>query len=518
MSNLKNITLHDYQIEVKEFIKTHPYCGVFLDMGMGKTLSTLVALMEIQPEGNILVVAPKTIARSTWVDEIHDWEIPVRTESLIVNEKGNDLSKKKRLEKYAAIAASQPAMYFINRELFADLVDYFVDNKLPWPFPTVVIDELQSFKSPKSARFKAGKKIRPQVKRFIGLTGTPAPNGLLDLWSQIYLMDMGKRLGRSQAAYKHTFFDETRYYNGYPIDWEPKCVMPPMPFEDWLNDTYQITPETYMTFSRQDQTAYMDLYRSYAMSPISAKDEIYRRIDDICISMKNTSVAMPDLIMQDVFVTMDEKEKKLYDELKKESVLSFMDGDIVESEVVAANAAVLQAKLIQLASGSLYTDDTTEVDGYRTYKEIHTKKIDMCNYIVENTNSPVLIAYHYKCDAKRLLESIPGAVLFDKTPEMIHDWNNDKIKVMLIQPASAGHGLNLQKGSGHTMIWFTIPWSLEEYEQTNARLYRQGQKNNVTIYRIFTKGTFDTYVAKKIKDKSMTQRDLLDALEKELSK
>ena len=206
---------------------------------------------------------------------------------------------------------------------------------------------------------------------------------------------------------------------------------------------------------------------------------------------------------------MDEDEKKLYKELKDHSVLEFGD----DTATIAANAAVLSAKLLQLASGTLYTDDVSEEGGYRTFKEIHRKKIDMCNYIVENTNSPVLIAYHFKSDAKRLLESIDGAVLFDKTPQMIHDWNDGKIKVLLIQPASAGHGLNLQKGEGHTMIWFTIPWSLEEYQQTNARLYRQGQKNNVTIYRLFTKGTLDAKVANAIKGKAMTQESLLDAID-----
>lgn len=514
---MKKIPLHDYQVEAKEFIKAHPYCGVLLDMGMGKTLTTLVSLLEIKPEGHILVIAPKTIARSTWLDEIKEWEIPVRTQSLIVNEKGNNLTKAKRLEKYAAIETTLPSMYFINRELLPDLVKYITDHKMKWPFPTVVVDELQSFKSPKSERFKALKKMRPQIKRFIGLTGTPAPNGLLDLWSQIYLMDMGERLGKTQTAYKNTFFDVTRMYNGYAIEWKPKQVMPSMPFEEWIYRNYQITENIYYTLSEQEKHDFAIMYQNYFQTRRSAEEEIYARISDICMSIKNYSVNLPSLIMQDVFVTMDEKEKELYAELKKESVLEFKDGDTIEAEVVAANAAVLQAKLLQLASGTLYTDDTTEINGYRTYKEIHTKKIEMCQYIVENTNSPVIIAYHYKCDAKRLLESIDGAVLFNKTPEMIHDWNAGKIKVLLIQPASAGHGLNLQKGDGHTLIWFTIPWSLEEYQQTNARLYRQGQKNPVTIYRLFTKGTLDSYVAKNVNNKSLTQKALLDALEMEIS-
>ena len=231
---MKKIPLHDYQIQAKDFIKTHKSCALYLDMGMGKTLTTLVALLEIKPSGHILVVAPKTIARATWTDEIAEWQIPVRTESLIVNEKGKGLSKAKRLKKYEEIYTNRPSMYFINRELLPDLVKHVTENKLKWPFPTVVIDEMQSFKSPKSERFKALKKVRPQIERVIGLSGTPAPNGLLDLWAQIYLLDMGERLGKTQTYYKNTFFDVTRMYNGYAIDWAPKKVMPQLPFDQWL--------------------------------------------------------------------------------------------------------------------------------------------------------------------------------------------------------------------------------------------------------------------------------------------
>lgn len=490
------VSAADHLFLINDYIVTH------------NTLTTLVALLEIKPQGHILVVAPKTIARATWTDEIADWEIPVRTQSLLVNEKGKPLAKAKRLKKYAEIYTNKPSMYFINRELLPDLVKYVTDNKLKWPFPTVVIDEMQSFKSPKSERFKALKKVRPQIQRVIGLSGTPAPNGLLDLWSQIYLLDMGKRLGKTQTYYKNTFFDVTRMYNGYAIEWAPKKIMPGLPFEAWLTEAYKMDMNAYNQLYQNQKDDVNRYYSDYLMNQKSAEEEIYDRISDICMSMENTHIKMPQLIMQDVYVQMDDDEKKLYKELRENSIVEFQD----DTATVAANAAVLSAKLLQLASGTLYTDDVSEVDGYRSYKEIHTKKIDMCKYIIDNTNSPVLIAYHFKCDAKRLLESIDGAVLFDKTPEMIHDWNEGKIKVLLIQPASAGHGLNLQKGPGHTMIWFTIPWSLEEYQQTNARLYRQGQQNNVTIYRLFTKGTLDTKVANAIKGKAMTQDGLLDAI------
>ena len=510
---MKKIALHDYQIQSKDFILQHPYCALYLDMGLGKTLTTLVALLELKPAGHILVIAPKTIARSTWLDEIRDWQIPVRTESLVVNEKGKQLTKAKRIEKYKNIESTRPSMYFINRELLPDLVKFIEDNKIKWPFPTVVIDEMQGFKSAKSERFKALKKMRPQISRLIGLSGTPTPNGLLDLWSQMYLLDRGERLGKTQTAYKNTFFDVARMYNGYPIDWTPKKQMPAIPFEAWLALYYKMTMNDYAILHPMQQNDINIKYYTYAQTVCSAEDEIHRRIGDICMSIKNANINLPQLIMQDVFVHMDEDEMALYQELKANSVLEFGEDDAT----VAANAAVLSAKLLQLASGSLYTEDTTEVNGYRVYKEVHNKKIDMCNYIVDNANSPVLIAYHYKSDAKRLLENIDGAVLFDKTPEMIHDWNAGKIKVLLIQPASAGHGLNLQKGPGHTMIWFTIPWSLEEYQQTNARLYRQGQKQNVTIYRLFTKGTLDTHVARAINGKAMTQSALLDAIQATMS-
>lgn len=509
---MKKIQLHDYQVIAKDFIKQHNYCGLFLDMGMGKTLATLVALLEIRPSGHILVIAPKTIARSTWPDEIEQWQIPVRTESFITNENGNDLSKAKRLEKYDKISTTAPSMYFINRELLPDLVKYITDNRLKWPFQTVIIDEMQGFKSASSARFKALKKVRPQITRLIGLSGTPAPHGLLDLWSQIYLLDMGMRLGKTQKWYRDTFFDVTRTMNGYPVAWEPKRIQT-LPFEQWLYVTYNMTINNYYLLNQSQQISINTYYNEYLSKPHTTEDEIYRRISDICISMENTYVKLPELLIQDVYVKMDSDEKEIYDRLKTEAVVEFDDN----TAAVAVNAGVLSAKLLQLASGTLYTDDLREVDGCRVYKEIHTKKIDMCKYIVANTNSPVLIAYHFKCDAKRLLENIDGAVLFDKTPEMIHDWNDGKIKVLLIQPASAGHGLNLQKGPGHTMIWFTVPWSLEEYQQANARLYRQGQKNNVTIYRLFAKGTFDTRVANLINKKAITQDNLLDAIKAEIN-
>lgn len=456
------VQLHDYQKFAHDFILTHPYAGLFLDMGMGKTLTTLSALYDMNPNGNVLIVAPKNIARSTWLDEIAKWKLPLRTRSFVVNEKDRPLSKAKRHELYEEAQTAPPAIYFINRELVCDLVEHTKH----WCYPIVVLDEAQSFKTYNSARFKALKKVRPQIQRLIELTGTPSPNGLMDLWSQIYLLDEGERLGRTITAYRNRFFYPGMIVNGYPVKWTPKP---------------------------------------------GAEQEIYELISDLVISMKNTALTLPPLTMNNVYVYMEPKEKKLYDEMKKEYVLSFKTGvaedDVVD--VIAANAAVLSAKLRQMASGALYVDDA------HNYRIIHRRKLEHVAYLLRSTSSPVIIAYHFQTD-KIMLETYLTSLGFDVQPfdgsaGMIRAWNAGQIPVMLLQPASAGHGLNLQDG-GHTLIWYTIPWSLEEYQQTNARLYRQGQTDPVVIHHILTKGTIDEQVLRAIDKKDMSQSQLIDAV------
>ena len=458
--NIATPPMHNYQKYAMNFIITHPYCGLFLEMGMGKTYTTLMALCNLNLKSHVLVIAPKNIARSTWIDEIEKWQIPFRTKSLIVKPNGKNFTKKERLAIYQQVLNDPPTVYFINRELIPDLV-----GNLPvWPFPNVVIDESQSFKTYNSKRFKALKSIRPFVERMILLTGTPTPNGLMDLWSQIYLLDQGYRLGNFITRFREQYFYPTLYVQGHPVGWELKS---------------------------------------------GAESEIYRRISDIVISMKNTKLQLPELTMNDVYVHMDESEMKLYQRMKKDQVLTF---DKV-GDVTAVNAAVLAAKLSQMASGALYTDEK------RNFKIIHKKKLEQVAYILRNLDSPAIIAYHFQSDLIMLENYLKDvgidAYRFDGSPEMIHTWNEGKIPVMLLQPASAGHGLNLQQG-GHTLIWYTMPWSLEEYLQCNARLYRQGQSEHTVIHHILCKGTIDERIHNILQKKDASQSALIEAVKAQI--
>lgn len=477
------IPLHDYQIFAKDFLIQHPYCGLFLQMGLGKTGIVLEALWELNPTQHVLVIAPKTIARCTWVNEIEKWDMNFRTQSLLVNERGKQLTKKKREEIYNTIRTAPPTVYFINREMLPNLVSYFMydphkksRNKTnppnhaappargqsPWPFGIVVIDESQSFKSYTAERFKAMKLARPYISRLILLTGSPAPKSLEDLWSQIYLLDMGYRLGKTITAYRTNYFNPGLIVNNYPVQWIPKP---------------------------------------------GAENDIYQRISDLVISMKNKYIKLPPLTFNPVSVEMDEDEKAIYKEFMKTSVLDLGEGQ----EIEAVNAAVLSAKLSQMASGAIYTDAKIH-----QYHVIHKHKLEVCEYIINNTQGCVLIAYHFQSDMMMLLDyfkevDIP-AVVFDGSPEMEKAWNRKQIPVMLLQPASCGFGLNLQEG-GSTLIWYTLPWSLEEYEQTNARIYRQGQTNPVIIHQLMTRGTIDTKILRALEQKDLSQQRLLDAVE-----
>lgn len=458
--NIATPPMHDYQKYAMNFIITHPYCGLFLEMGMGKTYTTLMALYNLNLKSHVLIIAPKNIARSTWIDEIEKWQIPFRTKSLIVKPNGKNFTKKERLEIYQQVLNDPPTVYFINRELIPDLVS----NMPVWPFPNVVIDESQSFKTYNSKRFKALKSIRPFVERMILLTGTPTPNGLMDLWSQIYLLDQGYRLGNFITRFREQYFYPTLYVQGHPVGWELKS---------------------------------------------GAETEIYRRISDIVISMKNTKLQLPELTMNEVYVHMDESEMKLYQRMKKDQVLTF---DKV-GDITAVNAAVLAAKLSQMASGALYTDEK------RNFKIIHKKKLEQVAYILRNLDSPAIIAYHFQSDLimleKYLKDVGIDAYRFDGSPEMIHAWNEGKIPVMLLQPASAGHGLNLQQG-GHTLIWYTMPWSLEEYLQCNARLYRQGQSEHTVIHHILCKDTIDERIHNILQKKDASQSALIEAVKAQI--
>lgn len=441
---------HDYQTYATDFVLTHPYCGLILDMGLGKSVITLTALWTLLLDsfevGCVLVVAPKRVAEDTWPREIQKWEhLHGLTYSLVMG------SEKER----RAALARRAMIYIINREN----VVWLVENT-PWRFDALVIDELSSFKSSKAQRFKALKKVRPQCSRVIGLTGTPAPNTLIDLWPQMYLLDMGQRLGRFLTHYRERFF----------------------------------TPD------KRNR----DVVFSYKLRE-GAEQKIYELIGDICISMKATDhLQMPELISNRVEVHMSGKEQKLYDTMKRDMVLQLADG-----EIDAVNAAALSGKLLQMANGAVY-------DSQGRVALIHERKLDALEDLVEAANGkPVLVAYWYKHDLERIQKRFPDSRVID-TPRDIADWNTGSIRIGLLHPASGGHGLNLQDG-GSTVIWYGLTWSLELYQQLNARLWRQGQSSNtVIIHHIIAAGTHDEDVMRALERKDAGQSALIAAVKARL--
>lgn len=439
-----------------DFVLNTPKCGLFLQMGLGKSRITLAAIACLNPPCHVLIVAPKNIARGSWIEEIKKIGLNIRYKSFIIDENGKNITKDEREKLFEEARTAPPTLYFINRELIKKMVDYY---KTSWCFPFIVVDELQSFKSYGSQRFKALKFLCQNnlIVRFIGLTGTPAPNSLQDLWSEIYLMDNGLRLGRNITAYRNTWFRPGRTMNNYPIEWIP------IP---------------------------------------GAEESIYNRISDIVVSLSNAYVTLPDITYHNMYAYMSEEEQKLYKKMMKDMVLK-IEG--LDEEITADNAAVLQIKLSQIASGNLY------INSQHDFIEIHKAKLEVLHYIVDNEPSPLLIAYYFKTDLNAILKEFPDAKAFDGSPEMLSEWNRGNIRMLLIQPASAGFGLNFQEG-GHTLVWYTPTWNLEHYLQTNARLYRQGQTSNVMIHHILTKGTVDERIVKVLQKKDASQNELLDAV------
>lgn len=440
-------TPHDYQDYAANQILDKPECGLLLDMGMGKTVVTLTAIDELLHDRfevkKALVIAPLRVAEDTWSKECEKWDHlkHLRISKVL----GQEKTRKAALKSKADI-------YIINRENVAWLVEHYGSK---WPFDLVVVDELSSFKSPKAKRFKALRKVRPLIKRIVGLTGTPAPNGLLDLWPQIYLLDRGERLGKTLGGYRERYFD--------PDKRNQEIIF-----------NYKLKPE--------------------------AEKAIYEKISDICVSMKAQDyLRMPARIDNIVRVEMAPKEKALYKQLEKDMLLPFTEGDID-----AANAAVLSNKLLQMANGAVY-------DEFGAVRQIHRRKIDAMEDLWEGANGkPILVFYAYKHDKERLQEFFKTARELN-TSQDITDWNAGTIPVALAHPASAGHGLNLQAG-GHIIIWFGIPWSLELYQQANGRLYRQGQNEAVIIHHIVTAGTIDEDVIKALDRKDTGQAALLEAV------
>lgn len=441
---------HNYQRYATDFIINHPVSAVLLEMGLGKSVISLSAINELMLDyfdvSRTLVIAPLRVANSTWPDEIKKWDhLKHLNYSVVIG------SKKERLD-----ALGKPAhIYLINREN----VDWLINKSgISWKFDMVVIDELSSFKSYQAKRFKSLLKVRPKIKRIVGLTGTPSSNGLMDLWAEFRLLDMGERLGRYITYYRQNFFVPDKRNQQMIFSYKPKD---------------------------------------------GAEKKIYSLISDIAISMKSKDfLKMPECVMNEVVVSLSDKEQKLYDSLKQDMVLS-----LEENEIDAINAAALSNKLLQMSNGAVYNDDKESL-------HIHDRKLDALEDLIEGANGkPVLIAYWFKHDLERIKERFDVREI--KTAKDISDWNKGKIPVALIHPASAGHGLNLQAG-GSTLIWFGLTWSLELYQQTNARLYRQGQDSTVVIHHILTKGTIDEDVMKALKAKERIQDALIESVKARL--
>ena len=442
-----NFSPHNYQAYAIDYIETHPVAAVLLDMGLGKTVISLTAIADLLFDRfeahRILVIAPLRVARDTWPAEIKKWQhLKHLTYAVAV---GTVKERKAALMAGADIT-------IINRENLGWLID---SSGFDFDYDMVIIDELSSFKNHKSKRFQSLMKVRPKMKRIVGLTGTPSSNGLMDLWAEFKLLDFGERLGRFITQYRNNYFIPDKR-NGEII--------------------YSYKPMPY------------------------AEDAIYRKISDITISMKSTDhLQMPELIASQYEVQLSEDEEQLYEELKSDFILGLPEG-----EITAANAASLTGKLSQLANGAIYDDEGNII-------EFHDRKLDALEDIIESANGkPLLVAYWFKHDLQRIKNHFNVREI--KTSKDIIDWNNGNISVAVIHPASAGHGLNLQLG-GSTLIWFGLTWSLELYQQTNARLWRQGQTSGtVVIEHIITKGTIDERILKALSLKEVTQNALIDAV------
>lgn len=447
---LSRSELHQYQKYCAEYIVTHPVSTIFLSCGLGKTVISLTAIQELLFDRfeikKVLVICPLRVGLNVWKQECEKWEhlFEINCAVAIGSER----------ERISALL-SDAEIYILNRENVEWLV---TKSGLPFEYDMVVIDELSSFKSHQSKRFKALRKVRPRVTRIVGLTGTPTPNGLMDLWAEIGILDMGQRLGRFIGGYRERYF-----------------------LPDKRNQT------TIFSYKPRE----------------GAEEAIYEKISDICISMKSMDyLQMPECVFNNVEMTMSTEEAELYERLKKDMILPFEDGDID-----AKSSVGLSNKLLQMANGAVY-------DEAGNAKHIHDRKIDALEDLIEAANGkPVLIAYWFKHDLQRICERFPGVKL--DTAADIAKWNAGELPIAIIHPASAGHGLNLQVG-GSTLIWFGLTWSLELYQQTNARLWRQGQKNTVVIHHIITKGTIDEDVLRALCNKENTQAALIEAVKANL--
>lgn len=441
---------HEYQTYTTEFILRHKACGCLLECGMGKSVITLTAINQLLHKvSRVLVIAPLRVAEDTWSKEANKWDHLKHLQ--IAKVLGSEKSR-------IAALKSKADIHIINRENVGWLVKQY---KKTWPFDMVVIDELSSFKSAGSNRFKSLRSVRPYIKRIVGLTATPTPNGLIDLWPQIYLLDRGERLGRTMGGYRKEYFvpDKRDRNSGVIYTWKLKP---------------------------------------------GAEKAIYEKISDICVSMRARDyLKMPERIDNFMTVEMSAKEKALYQQLKRDMLLHFAEGDID-----ASNAATLSNKLLQMANGAVYDENGA-------VRQIHRRKLDALETLWEGANGkPILVFYAYKHDKERISEFFKARKVKPRelnTSQDISDWNSCSIDVALAHPASAGHGINLQAG-GHIIIWFGLTWSLELYQQANGRLHRQGQNEAVVVHHIVTSGTIDEMVMVALGRKDTSQAALINAV------
>lgn len=441
---------HDYQERMIEKVVEQDHIGLFLDMGLGKTVITLTAIDELMFDrfdvSRVLVIAPKRVAQDTWSREHNKWDHLKDLKISLVC--GSAAQRKKALAEDADI-------YVIGRDNVVWLTEILPD----WPFDMVVIDELSSFKSNQAKRFKALRKVLPRSRRVVGLTGTPSPNSLMDLWAELYLLDRGERLGKTIGCYRENYFRPGKTDGHHVFSWEPRR---------------------------------------------GSREKIEKLISDICVSMSAEDyLTLPERIDVEVPVVLSPEERQKYETMERDQILTFDD----EDPVVALNAAAVMGKLLQMANGAVYTESGGVVT-------IHEAKLDALEEIIDTAGEPVLVFYNYKHDKAAIEKRIKG-VREIEGPKDIADWNEGRIKVLLAHPASVGYGLNLQDG-GHVIVWYGLTWSLELYQQANARLYRQGQQKPVIIHHLITEGTVDEQVMQAIKAKDTSQAALLAALKERI--
>jgi len=437
---------HPYQIRAKDFLLDNPNAALFLDMGLGKSVIALTAVAELQDcleVDKALVIAPKSVARNTWSAEAQKWDHVSHLRLSIIL--GDEKTRERAL-------ASDADIYVINRENVVWLVERY--KEWPWPFDMVIIDESSSFKNPSAKRFKALRRVRPQFRRVILLTGTPSPNGLMDLWSQIWLLDMGQRLGKTLTSYRAKYFTPGRRNGAVIYEWRPK---------------------------------------------VGTTTKISELISDICMSMRAEDyIEVPDMIEAGMTLNFTEEKALLYKDFEREQLLQ-IDEDTIE----ALTAAALTNKLLQFTSGAVY-------DNEHKWHFVDETKIEALADIIENANEPVLVYYNYIHEKERIMDALKQyrPVAFRGEPGILQKWNEQKIRVMIAHPRSVAYGLNMQQG-GRIIVWHSLTWDLEIYEQANKRLHRQGQTKPVLLYHLTVKGTMDERVLRVLKGKRDWQAGLL---------